>query len=516
MLYGVILRRGTVKFGKNLRFGLEEMGLTYVKLGQYLAMRFDLLPPEVIQELSQLFERARPVSFVEISKQASIGLGKAIDDCFLSFAEVPIASASVAQVHVAYTREGEKVAVKIQRPGIRRLFNADMRNLKRLASVVDFLGLLGTLSLKDMVGEFANYTVRELDFKTEGNTAERLRANAGPFEVVPRIHWNLSSGTVLTMEFIEGISLAKLSDLVIAGKTEEIRKAMPNLDIEKSLDNLAKASLGQMFQSGFFHADPHPGNILILDHNRIAFVDFGIFGELSDWQRETFSNYIENMSLGNTQTSFRYLSQMFLPTTRSDPEKFSREVRTILLAWYAAAQDPNSTIQEKQIGKYIGEMIGAIRGARYKMTMDTMLFWRALMMLDASALRLPGIFDLNDALRKFFTLKQPNIANRLVTIMRSPQPVMEYVDLVDTMPDHVSNALSDLTHGNFRMRVLAEDAAARQNALNQQTRYIVAALLAVSMIVFATATALSLNLRILVGTPMAVFILLMCFKSKSK
>lgn len=508
ILSGLILRRGSTQYGKNLRLGLEDMGLTYVKLGQYLAMRFDLLPPEVIKELSLLYERARPVGFREISRQAEAGLGRPLTACFSSFEEQPMASASVAQVHRAHTLAGEKVAVKIQRPGVARTFHADMRNLKRLGWMVDLLGMLGTLSLKDMVDEFANYTARELDFETEGGTAQRLRENAGPNEVVPKIHWELSSKTILTMEFIEGISLAKLSDMVEAGKTDEIERRMPGLIIEASLENLAKASLGQMFTSGFFHADPHPGNIILLADNRIAFVDFGIFGQLSDWQRETFANYIENMALGNTHESFRQLSQMFIPTQRSDPEKFSREVRAILRAWHDAAQDPNASIQEKQLGRYIGEMIGVIRAAKYRMTMDTLLFWRAMMMLDASALRLPEKFDLNQSLKNFFQQRQPSITRRLAAVARSQQPVMEYVELMETLPNHIGNVLAELTHGNYRLRAVAEDAAERQASLKLQTRYIVAALLAVSAMVLGTASAFEPNLRIAVTAPVALFALL--------
>ena len=167
-------------YAVRIRLAMEELGMTYLKLGQFLAMRFDLLPIEVCRELNRLFEDVPPMAFEEVRSVVESELQGPLESFFPVFNRESIAAASVAQVHEAQTRTNERVAVKIQRPGIERIFAADMRNLRRIAVLADALNLLGTLSMTEGVDEFANYTRREMDFITEGKTADRLGENITP------------------------------------------------------------------------------------------------------------------------------------------------------------------------------------------------------------------------------------------------------------------------------------------------------------------------------------------------
>src|SRR5262249_5978878 len=252
----------------------------------FLAIRYDILPPEVCRELDNLFERVQPLPLGVARRIVEAETGTDLDQSFSYFEEQPLAAASVAQVHRAQTLAGDTVAVKLQRPGLAPIFNADIRNLTRIARLADVLGLFGRLSAVGMVREFARWTLRELDFTLEGRTTERVAANALHFEHVPRIHWDLTTPRMLTVEFVEGRSMADVADLLREGGIARVRARLPHFDLNTALRSMTAASLNQLFTSGFFHGDPHPGNVFVQPDSSITFLDFGIFGSLTTRQRQ--------------------------------------------------------------------------------------------------------------------------------------------------------------------------------------------------------------------------------------
>lgn len=401
--------------GLRLRRMLQGLGLTYVKLGQFMAMRFDILPEAVCKELAQLFDDVAPVPLLDLRRALEAELGAAPETVFATFDWTPIAAASVAQVHRATLADGRAVAVKVQRPGVAAIFAADMRNLARLAGMIDRLGVVGPQSIREAVGEFERFTARELDFRTEGQTAERLRANAGPNEYAPRIHWAQSTSRVLTMELIVG---HRLSDVIAGGAAA----APPSLDLDRAARNLARACLRQLFVTGFFHADPHPGNIFVLDDGTICFVDFGIFGQLSDARRETFAAYIESVAIGDLAAAYRHFMALLIPTAQTDHRRLRSDIEAIFERWRAASADPDTPAADRHLGKYVGEFIGAIRDNKVRMGLDTLLFWRTLIVLDATALRFRESFELLDVMRAFFVEIRPGAAERLLAILADPRP----------------------------------------------------------------------------------------------
>src|SRR5882757_6075130 len=197
-------------YGALLRHSFEQMGLTYLKLGQFLALRFDLLPKEVLAEMNNLFENVENVPFEKIRRQIEQELQRPLEEVYPVFNQVPVGAATVAQVHEAVTFRNERVAIKVQRPGIDRIFRADIRNLRKLAQLADLFHLGGAFVLTDVLDEFDQWTGRELSFRSEANTAERLRRSALPYEVIPKIYHDLSTDKMITMEFIQGLSLAKV------------------------------------------------------------------------------------------------------------------------------------------------------------------------------------------------------------------------------------------------------------------------------------------------------------------
>jgi ubiquinone biosynthesis protein len=256
---------------------LQEMGPTYVKLGQILATRSDLLPEEWIAEFSRLQDSADPLPFSALKPQVEAALGKPLEQVFLSVDETPIGVASMAQVHRAKTRRGDDVVLKIQKPGIGDSIEADLRLLMQLARFVsDNAEEARRYRPVSMVAEFDRSLRRELDFTIEARNAQRIRHNLRSLKwlTIPRVYKEYTSPTLCVQEYVEGISARQIEKLEAAG-----------LDRYVIARRGAKLALKMLLDDGFFHADPHPGNFLALPSNCIAMLDFGMVGSLTEERR---------------------------------------------------------------------------------------------------------------------------------------------------------------------------------------------------------------------------------------
>ncbi len=477
------VREPVAAIGARLRQAFEHLGVTYVKLGQFLAMRFDILPEDVCRELARLFDTVPPMPAETVLRTIERELGASVTSLFTEFDAKPLGAASIAQVHRATLRDGTAVAVKVQRPRIAEIFASDIRNLRRLARVGDILRLLGPQSMAEAVEEFERFTSREMNFLTEAHTAERLRANAGPFEDVPRIYRAYTTSRVLTMEFIDAPSLSELIHLLDEDDgASRWRDAAEQLDVERALRNLATASLRQLFVTGFFHADPHPGNILIREDSTVVFVDFGIFGQLSAERREVFASYIENLAMGNIEQSYRYFVRLLEPTAETDLLQLRRDVYAIMRGWYEASRAPDTPLGARHLGKYFGEFIEAIRSNKVRMGLDTLLFWRALLALDSTALRFEAQFDLLGELRRFFEQHRPTPFERVVALATSSELAFDLFDVSRFAPRDVSQTLEDATVERASISVRREVSRGRARGDNNDTRLMAACVAGVAFL----------------------------------
>lgn len=469
----------------HLRQAFEELGLTYLKLGQFLATRYDVLPESVCQELSKLFEEVAPMPLAEVRTVVERELNGPLELFFPVFRARPIGAASVGQVHEAWTARNEHVAVKVQRTNLEQLFVSDMRILRRFARLIDALQLLGQLSVTELADEFTTWTLREMNFLVEGRTAERIRKSALSFERVPRIHWDLSTARVLTIEFVEGLSLAQIANLLDQGGPELVRQHMPDLDLNQALHNLAFASLHQLFGIGFFHGDPHPGNIFVRSNNTVTFIDFGIFGSMNDYEREVVVGLAENIAVGNINESFRYYAKELLPTEETDLRQFERDTKQILREWYEIYNRPavpGAPEQEpRHLGIYIGSMIAVSQRNGMRMGRRYLLFWRAMNALDATMQRLSADFDLVSEMRRYFQATRPGFAERVLQVKTDQRRITTLVDLAVDLPSQLTLLLDHLTDDQYAWPAQASADPAHQRAANRHTRWLSAGLGLISL-----------------------------------
>jgi len=270
----------------HLREALEELGPTFVKIGQLLAGRSDLLPPAWTEELSRLHERAAPVPYDELREQLVEDLGAEPDEVFRDFDPTPLAAASIAQVHRASLPSGEPVVLKIRRPGLRAKAEADLRLLARLAEQAEqHVPEVARFQPKNLVRELSRSLRAELDLRVEAGNAERLRAKLpdGSCIVIPRIHRQWSSERLCVMDYLDGPSVGRW-----------LREREPGGHDQGERDPAQVAALGaeamlrMVFVDGVYHADPHPGNVLLLADGKLGLVDFGLVGYLSEARRMEF------------------------------------------------------------------------------------------------------------------------------------------------------------------------------------------------------------------------------------
>jgi ubiquinone biosynthesis protein len=471
--------------GQRLRLAFEELGITYLKLGQFLTMRFDILPMEICAELNRLFETVPPMEFETTRTVVESELHAAPEQLFRSFDWSPIAAASVAQVHVAYTRAGEKVAVKVQRAGIAHLFAADMRNLRRIGRIIDALGIAGGFSATEVTNQFASWTEHEMDFEMEARTSERIRQNAASYEIIPKVHWSLTTKRVLTMEFVEGVSLAKIAAMIDAGRANQLAQMLPNLNVERAGRNIAFAVLRQFFVFGFFQGDPHPGNVLIRDDNTVAFVDFGIFGQLTEAQRENFAGFLENLALGNIEQSFRYYTRQHTPTAETNLRAFETQAKRILRLWYETSVSPFATAKQRHMGRYAVWMIEAIRRHRLRTDPNVLLLWRALYVLDASSERLSEYFDMMAQVRAFFLEFRPGPLGRVAKMLVDPERNAALLRLARQAPEYAEIFWSNVAGAEPRLAVLGEESASSHRAESRETRWLALGMVALSLVALA-------------------------------
>jgi ubiquinone biosynthesis protein len=285
---------------------------------------------------------------------------------------------------------------------------------------------------------------------------------------------------VLSLEFIDGISLSRLIGLFDQGREDLIHASLPGLDLRQAGHNLAYASLHQIFDAGFFHGDPHPGNIILRADNAVAFIDFGICGRLSPYNRDTLAGYIACLARGDASGGFRHFSMLTVPTEDTDFRAFAAQSKAVIPLWYRASRDPLSPFEDLHMSKYFFRMVDIARRNHVRVSADTLLFWRAMNALNYSALKLSSHFDLMGELQAFFRENRPSLAARMVEDFAAELPKMA---ALIGWPAHIGSIIDRLAASDPERAFAVEES--RDEAFARPVRFLVPALVALSLIILA-------------------------------
>ena len=327
--------------GRHLREMLDELGPTFVKFGQLLSTRPDIVPPDIIAELRGLQDDVKPFPFSEVERVIREEFGQPINRLFLEFDEQPLAAASIGQVHRAVLPNGRVVAVKVQRPNAPRQIESDIVLLEQAARLVrERVRALDFIDTREIVDEFARSIRQELDYRQEARNADAFHHNfAGhPHVAVPRTYWSYTRERVLTLEYLEGQQLA---DLDLETWSIDERKRLAYV--------IADAWLTMIFRHGFFHADPHPANILVLSPERIGLVDFGLSGKLTDRDLTKLTRLFIDAAHENVEALPKRLADLGVRYPKEKEEQFVSELHSVYSRYFGSSLseiDPLQVIRE--------------------------------------------------------------------------------------------------------------------------------------------------------------------------
>jgi ubiquinone biosynthesis protein len=327
--------------GRHLRELLDELGPTFVKFGQLLSMRPDVLPPDIIAELRGLQDDVSPFPYEQVEEMVLLELDQPIERLFRDFDPVPLAAASIGQVHRATLPNGRDVVVKVQRPGAARQIEADLNLMYQAARLAkERVRALDFIDAEALVDEFARSIRQELDYRLEARNADTFRKNfAGhPHVRIPRVYWTYTRPRVLTLEYMDGTQLA---DIELLGWSPEQRRRLAEV--------LTEAWMTMIFRHGFFHGDPHPANVLVFAPDRIGLVDFGLAGRLTDEDVSKATGLFIDVANENIEALPKRLAELGVRYPKEREEEFVAELRELFYRYYGASLaeiDPQQVIRD--------------------------------------------------------------------------------------------------------------------------------------------------------------------------
>jgi predicted unusual protein kinase regulating ubiquinone biosynthesis (AarF/ABC1/UbiB family) len=446
---------------------LERLGPTFVKFGQLLSTRPDLLRPHYVDALARLQDRCEPFPFADVEATVQSELGVRMSRLFAEFDDQPIAAASLGQVHRAVLRDGRQVAVKVQRPGIRRQLSDDLEVLGELADFFDaHSDHARRFALRDAFEQFRRAVVAELDYRREANNLSTLRdvLDGRPRIVVPKPYDDLSTGKVLTMEYIDGRKVTELSSL-----------ARVDADFTPLADELFAAYLKQILDAGFFHADPHPGNLLVTADQRLALLDVGMVGRLIPETRKLLAKLMVAIMNGRSADVVRVARLLGMPSDDFEPMALQNTVNDLM---NTMTQGP---LAEVDVGRAFLELSRRSADAGLRPAPELALLGKTLLNLESVATELDPDFEPLEAMRRHIPeLMRSQIDGSGGGLLSS---LIEAKEFAEELPGRVNRAMDALSSGHFELRVQAFDETQFLKGLHRLANVAAAGLILAALIV---------------------------------
>lgn len=420
-----------------LRLVLEELGPTFIKFGQILSTRPDILPLDLCCELETLQDQVPAFELKLVQEQITRELKRPLQQIFDDFSSTPLAAASLAQVHTARLKTGEKVIIKIQRPGIERLIATDLELLRELARLAEkHIEEIRIYNPVALVEEFKDSILKELDFEREANNIGRFQRQFANDETIyiPRYYPELSGRRILTMEQVEGIKISSLEKITQAG-----------LNRKKIAEHGAHAFLKQIFEYGFFHADPHPGNLMVLAGNRVAFIDFGMVGRIHRETRSLLSDLLIGLVQHDIEKICDRLRGLGVVDESADLKKFELDLEDFLDRHFVVA------LSDFKIGAFLIDLLKIVTHHRIRIPSDLYLLSKAMVIIEGVGETLDSDFDMVKLTRPF--------ARKLVRDQHHPVRLVKellnfgerFYDSLKTIPRDLKSIFEKLRKGTLKV-----------------------------------------------------------------
>jgi ubiquinone biosynthesis protein len=427
---------------ERIRVTLEELGATFIKLGQILSTRVDLLPPDYQAELAKLQDQAAPVPTSLIEETVVAELGRPIDEVFSYFDPIPLAAASIGQVHAATLRDGTDVVVKVRRPGVERTIEEDLEILQNLAATASRRWeLADQYDVVGLVEEFSQTLRAELDYIAEGRNAERFAENFADdrFVHIPRVFWEASSSRVLTLERLHGCKI-----------TDDRSLERQGIDRHQLAARAVKIIFKMTFEDGFFHADPHPGNFVIEPDGRIGLMDFGMIGRIDRATRDQLIDLVFAVASQDPERVVDAMLALGVARRRVDRHGLRRDVSLLMTRYYGRA------LGDVVASTAIEDGLTVTRRHRLQLPPNLAILLKTVVMNEGLGRQIDPTFRVADALAPF--------AKRLLVRQYSPERIARQVGLASLdvarlgleLPEHVRRIVQDLERGGIEVGMRPE------------------------------------------------------------
>jgi predicted unusual protein kinase regulating ubiquinone biosynthesis (AarF/ABC1/UbiB family) len=457
--------------GAELADDLEQMGPAFVKVGQLLSTRSDLLPPEALQELSRLQDAVEPFPFADVERIVSEELGVRLSKAFSRFDSTPIAAASLGQVHRAALRDGRDVAVKVQRPEVREQVRRDMDSLQELAGFLEqHSDQAHRAGLLRVVEELRQSLLRELDYRLEAQNMTQIGRNLARFRriVVPQAVADYSTARVLTMDYVSGQKITAVSPLVLA-----------EAGSRELAEELFRAYLHQVIVDGVFHADPHPGNVLLTDDHRLALIDLGMVSRISPDRQDDLLHFLLAIADGRTEQAADLALGMGEKLEEFDETAFRRRVGEVI------ARSRDAKIGEAPAGTLMLAVAHAAVTCGVRLPNELTLLGKTLLNLDDVGGTLAPDFDVPESLRRNANELMLERMRRSVTPSAAFSSLLDAKNFAERLPGRINRILDAVADQQMKVRVELIDEGAVLDGLQKVANRITLGLILAAMIVGA-------------------------------